>query len=332
MAKHSDKKSDLRQALDLHLRKVPADAPLRTLLASPEIEDKLREFDAADATAIKEQRSYRRLGRFALRAMMVGALIGALALLPLDKWIIGLPRRAIEVVQALALVATFIAVMWSGWRQSVGQWMRSRAEAERLRADVFRALMQQAAADANRLLSPALACFKDAHLDWQLGYYRKRGREHRRAAGNATPYKIVAYLLTGISVVLGIIGLVNFAAELGFSLPHAASWIRSLAVPNSGRWQLGLGAMASSILAFASARSFMDQDDRNASCYELAAKELERLGGDDLPRAEAAAREGRAGEVLAFCERVQAVLSAEHLAWIFSRPREALVVAPSAAT
>ncbi len=329
MAEHREIRSDLRQALDLHLGKLPADAPLRALLTLPEIEHKLSEFDAADAIAIEEQRSYRRLGRFALRAMMVGALIGALALLPLDRWIDGWLRRAIELVQALALIVTFVAVMWSGWRQSVGQWMHSRAQAEKLRADVFRAIVQRGASDAKALLAPALACFKDAHLDWQLGYYRKSGREHRRAAGNATPYKIVAYLLTGVSVVLGVIGLVNFAAELGFPLPRAASWFRSLAVPEAGRWQLGLGAMASSILAFASARSFMDQDDRNASCYELAAKELERLGANDLPRAEAAAREGRAGEVTAFCESVQTVLSAEHLAWIFSRPREALVVAPT---
>ena len=72
----------------------------------------------------------------------------------------------------------------------------------------------------------------------------------------------------------------------------------------------------------------MDQDDRNASSYELAAAELDRLSGNDLKNAMAAAREGRGSEVIAFCERVQTVLSAEHLAWIFARPRDAIIVAP----
>jgi hypothetical protein len=99
-------------------------------------------------------------------------------------------------------------------------------------------------------------------------------------------------------------------------------------IPESGRWQLGLGTMASSLLAFASARSFMDQDDRNASCYELAAAELDRLLASDWEKAAAAAGEGKAGDVIAFCERVQSVLSAEHLAWIFARPRDAVIVAP----
>lgn len=320
--------SDLRQALQLHLRDLPAEAPIRAILATPAVEAKLAEFDAADAIAIREQRAYRRLNRFALWSMLVGALIGALVLLPLDTWIDGLPRKTIEALQALALILAVIAVMWSSWRRSVGRWMHSRAQAEALRADVFRAIMQSGARDKERL-QPALACFKDAHLDWQLGFYKKRGREHHHAAGAATPYKMAAYLLTGVSVLLGIVGLANLAAELGISIPYVSGWLRSLLVPQSGRWQIGLGTMASSLLAFASARSFMDQDDRNAACYELAAAELDRLSGDGLQGATAAARDGRADEVLAFCERIQAVLSAEHLAWIFARPRDAMIVAPA---
>jgi hypothetical protein len=297
--------SDLRQALDLHVRRLAADAPIRALLAA---------------------RAYRRLGRFALWCMTIGALVGAFALLPLDRWIGDLPRKAIGALQALALVLTVLALAWSNWRRSLGRWMRSRAKAEALRADVFRAVLQAGAADQK--LAPALACFRDAHLDWQLGYYRKRGGEHRRAAGAATPYRIAAYLLTAMSILLALAGLAAFAAEFGIFVPYVSGWLRPLAITESGRWQLGLGTMASSLLAFASARSFMDQDDRNASCYELAAAELDRLVEEDWEGAEAAAREGRAGEVIGFCERVQSVLSAEHLAWIFARPRDGVVVAP----
>ena len=205
--------------------------------------------------------------------------------------------------------------------------MRSRAEAERIRADVFRAIIR-IGADTKELLAPALECFKDAHLDWQLGYFKRRSTEHRQSAGNATPYKIAGYLLLGIAILLGFVGLISFAAEIGITIPHLTATLQSHIIPQAGRWQTGLGAMASSVLAFASARSFMDQDDRNASCYELAAEELERIKKADLSDAETAANAGNVGDVLAFCEKVQAVLSAEHSAWAFSRPPDVVTVPP----
>jgi hypothetical protein len=77
-------------------------------------------------------------------------------------------------------------------------------------------------------LPAALACFRDAHLDWQLGYYKKRGGEHRKAAGSATPYKMLAYLLTGVSILLAVIGLASLAASSACpfrtSLTGCARW------------------------------------------------------------------------------------------------------------
>ena len=73
----------------------PEDAPVRALLATPAVEGKLAAFDAADAVAIREQRAYRRVGRFSLWCMLIGALVGAIALLPLGAWIDGLPRKVI---------------------------------------------------------------------------------------------------------------------------------------------------------------------------------------------------------------------------------------------
>src|ERR1700730_12798988 len=110
------KKSDLREALEVHFRKMP-DAPLQGAISSPDIEKKLAEFDLVDAAAIKQQKSYRRFGRFALWAMLTGALIGALVLLPIERWIDGRPRKAIEAFQGLALILTFIAIWWIGLRK-----------------------------------------------------------------------------------------------------------------------------------------------------------------------------------------------------------------------
>jgi hypothetical protein len=87
----------------------------------------------------------------------------------------------------------------------------------------------------------------------------------------------------------------------------------------TGRWQLGLGVMSTSILAFASARSFMDQDDRHAELCELAAVQLELVKRESLTEADAAAAAGKAGPVVAFCDRIQDIMSAEHRAWAHPR-------------
>jgi Protein of unknown function (DUF4231) len=319
--------SDLRLALDLHLRGKPEDAPIRSILALPDIKARLANFDWADRTAIKEQRSYRRFRLLGLRATMTGTVVGALVLLPLDDLIQGWPRWVIQGAQTLALAAAFAATVFIGVRQSGIQWMQSRAVAEKMRADVFRAIIR-AGVDTRELLAPALACFLDAQLDWQLGYYKKRGGEHRHSASNTAPYKIMGYLLVAVAVSLGLMGFLSLATSLGLSwwpLTLVTQWVQ---LEQSGRWQLGIGVMASGILAFASAQSFMDQDDRYASYYEQTAAELDRLRSTDLLKATAAAHDGRVVEVQSFCENAQRILDAEHFAWIFARPRDGVIVAP----
>jgi uncharacterized protein DUF4231 len=312
--------SDLRQAIKAHLETVPADAPIRTVLASPDIETRLAQFEWADAMAVKEQRSYRRFRMLSLWATMLGTVVGALFLLPIEQSIDGWPRTAFQVLQAAALVLALAATIWIGMRQQVGQWLKARALAERMRADLFRAVMR-AGAEGNRLLAPALACFRDAHLDRQLAFYTERGERYRKSAGNSSPYRMTGYVLLAVAVALGSVGIINLAARLDWwpLIEIAMQWLR---VEHPERWQLGLGAMASSILAFASARSFMDLDDRNASFYANTAAQLQRLRTTDLVDAEAAAAAANVSEVLEFCEKVQTLLDTEHLAWTFTRPAE----------
>ena len=313
--------SDLRQALEAHLATVPADAPIRTVLGSPDIETRLGQFEWADATAVKEQRSYRRFRMLSLWATMMGTVVGALFLLPIEPSIDGWPRPAFQVLQAAALVLALAATVCIGMRQQVGQWLKARALAERMRADLFRAVMR-VGADGNLLLAPALACFRDTHLDRQLAFYTERGQRYRKSAGNTSPYRMTGYVLLAVAVALGSVGIMNLAARFDWLWPPleiAMQWIR---LEHPERWQLGLGAMASSILAFASARSFMDLDDRNASFYANTAAQLLRLRTTDLVNAEAAAAAGNVAEVLGFCEKVQALLDTEHLAWSFMRPAE----------
>jgi hypothetical protein len=202
----------------------------------------------------------------------------------------------------------------------VSRWLRARAAAEVVRGDVFHAIVKAGSiAGARGALAGALACFKDAHLEWQLAYYTQRAAQHRRSAGNTAPYKLLGYLILAAAVVIGAAGVLDLLAGLGWRwLPFGtpAQW---LGLEEPGRWQLGLGVMSTSILAFASARSFMDQDDRHAVLCELAAERLEGVKRAGLALADAAAGGGDADAVLAFCQRVQGIMSAEHLAWAYPR-------------
>jgi SMODS and SLOG-associating 2TM effector domain 3 len=311
--------SDLRDALWLHLGKLPENAPLRRVIASDPIQKLVDLFDKADATAIEEQRTYRRFGHLALWATMAGTIVGALVLLPIDQWTTGWPRLVIQGMQAVALALSFVATLWMGWRQSVGRWLRARALAEVLRGDVFHAIIQTAT-EARGLLVPALACFKDAHLNWQLAYYRRRGLQHRLSAGNTAPYKLLGYLVLAVAVFIGLIGFVNLAATFEWGWLPIKTLAQWFPFEDPGRWQLGLGVMATSILAFANARPFIDQDDRLAVLCELAAERLEEIEREGMAEADAAAASGDADAVVAFCRGVQGIMSAEHLAWAYPRP------------
>ncbi len=308
------RRSDVRKAIEAHLEKVPPGAPIRSIVATADIKFRLNQFDWADSTAVKMQRSYRRSRLLALWATMTASVVGAFTLLPLDQWIAAWPRLVIQVLQAVGLVLAFAATVWVGMRRSIGQWLQSRAVADRMRADVFRAIMRVGAA-SSETLAPALACFRDAHLDWQLGFYT---RKETQTAGSTAPYKIVGYVLLAVAVVPGLAGFADVAAKLQLQLPLEAA-IQALRMEQPVRWQLGLGAMATSILAFVKMRSFMDLDDRNASFYPIAAAELQRIRATELAAVEAAAARGGLVEVLAFCEAVQTAVDAEHLAWMVTR-------------
>ena len=216
-------------------------------------------------------------------------------------------------LQTISLVVAVVAVLWISLFQPVDQWMQARAKAESIRADVFRGIMLApgAGADASQLLRENFACFKSAHLDSQLSFFNRRGGQALRSCGRATPVRLGGYVLTVFAVLFGLAAFVNGWHELGlpiwrpvlsaadwFLVPHA----KSLATwPRDG---------ASSLLAFASAKSLMDQDERNATCYRAAADQIKVVVDADLAKTEQAAANGDAEKVLAFCERVQSILAA----------------------
>src|SRR5690349_15252973 len=87
MFRRHHEKSDLRQAFDAFLATMPPEAPIRAVIDSDVIEKELVEFDRADEIALRKQRSYRRAGGLAVSAGLVGAIVWAILLLPIENWL-----------------------------------------------------------------------------------------------------------------------------------------------------------------------------------------------------------------------------------------------------
>jgi len=318
--KKRKKRSDLREALDQHLERNPS-SPIAAVIASADIQSRLARFDVEDETALKRQKSHLRIGRAHLWATMFGTVLGAIALLPIEETIAGWPRVTIETLQVIALGLGFLGATLCPLPH---HWRAARASAEAARADVFRAIVR-AGAGARELLVPALACFKDAHLGRQLKFFHDRSGQFSRSLFWLRPYRLLAYVLRMLVVVFAVLAFINLAPTLGQYWPplkDLGEWLQAwlqqwFQIKEPGRWQLSFGIMATSLLAFTSARDFMDRSRENVERYRLAAKGVEMLKSAELPKAEAAAAAGNVQEVQAFCESVQSILSHEHQAWLF---------------
>ena len=87
------------------------------------------------------------------------------------------------------------------------------------------------------------------------------------------------------------------------------------------RWQLGFNTAASALLAYASARAMITQDARNAALYAVTMKRLDDLRTPErLAAVRAAADAGNEETVLAYAREAQAILDADHQAWMLNRP------------
>jgi hypothetical protein len=305
-------KSDLRQAFDAFLATMPPDAPIRAVIASDAIEKELGEFDRADEIALRKQRSYRRAGGLAVSAGLAGAIVWAILLLPIDNW---LPEWWLHVMSAMrfvSLVLAFLAMWWIWARGSLRKWMDERSKAEAIRGRILKHVIEASAHD-KELLSQVMACFEAVHLNWQLGFFKKRIKEHTEAAHRTDPYKRVANALSAAAVGFGVVAIANIAEGFGYTVPYLSAAVHNIS--HAHRWEGGLSALAFGVLAFVSARASMDRGAQVAAFYTLAAADLDRLKKVALPGARAAAAAGSAKEVLEFAKQVQDALDAEHRVW-----------------
>jgi hypothetical protein len=307
-----------RQRIDAFVASLPAAAPLRQLTGSQAFADRLAAYEAADATALQAQGRYKRWGGIALLLATLATSIAAAMLLPVSEWLSPDARHMISVLQADANIISLYIVWLLGKRQTVGRWLTTRAEAERLRGKLFGDLVRAsvpAEVAASELWPQKLGLFNQAHVAYQQAFFRSAARRHGRAAASLSLPRAMAMLATMLSIGVG--GIDAFG--LWPADPDAlASWLQLVDEP--ARWQLGLGAIASALLAYASARTLMDQDERNAALYAHSLARLEALIGERGEAAAAAAAAGDGATVIDYARAAQTILDADYTAWQLHRP------------
>ena len=98
-------------------------------------------------------------------------------------------------------------------------------------------------------------------------------------------------------------------------------WWVGLILDDPTRWQLGLNTAGSALLAYASARAMVTQDERNAALFAVTRQRLDALRTPERRKAaQDAADRGDAAAVLAYVEAAQSILDADHQAWMLNRP------------
>ena len=293
--------------------------PLRAIVAGPEVQRELADYAAADEHALKEQASYRFWGRLRLLATTLGVVVGAVLLLPLEIFVPGDARvglgKVLGHLKSVFPSIAFIAIVLAHWLKPLEEWMKSRADAEQLRGSIFETIMNAA---PDRVSPAALATDKlellmKAHINDQLGFFKKRMVQHQAAASSFSPIRLFSYALYFIASVLG---AVVAAYAMGMPFPETLrQFANAVPEPEVNRWHLGLSTMASGLFAHAMQRTLMEDDQRKASLYRLTADKLDALIAQDLAGVQAACARGEEAALHKFFGDARAILEQEHMVW-----------------
>lgn len=313
---------DQRPEIARHIAKTPVNEPIRELVSALAHDDRLKAYEDADADAAKAQRGYKRWAQIALTLMTVATIISSAMLFPLEKLIPASAawRGLISGLQSAANAIALLVVWWLNRSGTAGTWMTRRAEAERLRGDYFRALLlapAPAGADADQMWRAKLDLVDAAHLAYQRGYLASAERRHRKGASSRAWPRALATIATLAGIAVGAIALM---AGFGASMPDWLWWV-GLVLDDPTRWQLGLNTAGSALLAYASARAMVTQDERNAALFAVTRQRLDALRTPERRKAvQDAADRGDGDAVLAYVDAAQSILDADHQAWMLNRP------------
>jgi hypothetical protein len=229
------------------------------------------------------------------------------------------------VVEYLLLYVAFFSGRYLTLARPFPKWMDARAEAELARAGIFSEIMdaEEAARDNEIPVLPLkLEYFRRYHLDVQRRYYRRRGDQHLHDADRTKRWERTSFLLSLSCVLIAVWASLPLLAHLRVPLHSSVQGIVDFAATtqiNDEKWLLALGVMAAAFFGFATSRSLMNLDERNALRYVATLGKLDTLVEDGLEAARKHAAKGEAAEVRKFTQRAQDIMSAEHEEWLSVR-------------
>lgn len=304
--------------IEKHKATLAADAPLRTMLESQAFRDHLVGYEQMNRSAIKAQSRYRRWGLVALSLATLATLLAALTLLPISTLF---PHDATRYVSGLQFAANAFSllIVWQLNRTgAIDSWMTSRAEAERLRGMLFAELLRAPdppGADPSKTWQEKLELLEAAHLGYQQAYFESAARRNTTSARRLSLPRRLALAAIALA---GVIGAITFLDWWPRDFTNLVPWLKLVEEPI--RWQLGLNTFASGLLAFASAHAMIHQNERNAVLFRRSAEQLAALRASEGKATADAARRGDGGQVLAYAQKAQAILEADHIVWQLNRP------------
>jgi hypothetical protein len=318
-----DPGADWQLAPQAHAAMLPAQAgALRRVLEQTRIREIAKEFEVADRLAVKEQKHYKSVALTRLYAGVTATIIGSTFVLPMEMWI-GKFTSVAAAVQYIALATSVLTLLHLIRARPFDVWMKARARAEIARIDLFDEVLlgvdRDLQPDELPLLPLQLEYFRRYQLDMQRRYYRDRGGQHARAAGQTTRWQIESIALSGVAGAVAVAAFFKLALQYGLQPPD---WLKILTDPVkelpdwTNRAVLMGGIIASVMFGASVSRSLMDLDERNASRYLTTADNLDFLAKRDLLAARAAAAAGEADKVKAFVDEIQRLVSSEHQEWL----------------
>jgi hypothetical protein len=319
-----DPESDWKLAPETHAERLPEQAgPLRRILQQPTLRTIIDEFEIADSEAVEAQRRYKRVARLRLYTGIAATMIGAVFLVPFEKWL-GQSVSIAAAIQYTCLTVSVLASLHLIRARPFDAWMKARARAEIARISLFDQVLGSCdpspRPDEMPVLPLKLEYFRRYQLDVQRRYYAGRGLQHALAAGQTRRWQIESFVLSALAGGVAMVALLRLVVDHGIQLPEWIGHVYAVVIPILPDWinkaVLATGITASALLGASVSRSLMDLDERNASRYLTTAANLNHICETNLETARADAAAGKTEQVKAFVDSIQRMVSAEHQEWI----------------
>lgn len=277
---------------------------LATFLSDSLYTEKAKRFENADSQAVEYQKRFKTRARDVSISIFVSAAATALlTAMPLLTEL-SVPE---SIVSYMYLITGIIAALASGTAiynsQMIGQlklydqWMTHRAKAEIARLSYFKeAAAHLVKEHANNPTTLMLYCsfFKRFQLDLQQNYYSGRSKQHESNLRKTAKLGAIAAVIIAISS--GSSGLSGFG-DATFTYLAA------------------LGTLGIALTALASRFESLNQDERNASRYNITAEALSKVAEKYSSVQKALAQGTNPAMLVQFVDAVHEQISLEHRQW-----------------